>query len=222
MDYILLFIKGVIMGLLGSIPLGPIGILCIQRTLSKRFYSGFYSGLGAATADTLFAIIAIFFLSIVMAFIESRMQLLTVLGGIIIMVIGVSIYTKKSALHIRNNRAQSNNYLKDYISTLFLTLTNPAYIFVFIALFATMGINSDDLSIVKSLAIIAGVFTGAGIWWLTLTYSINKLRNKFRTRHLIIMNKVAGGVIFGLGIAAVIGAVFKTELEVIEKFISGH
>lgn len=207
------------MGLMGSIPLGPIGVLCIQRTLSKRFRSGFYSGLGASTADSIYAIIAIFFMSIVMSFIESRMTLLSVVGGIMIMAIGLSIFMKKPTLHIRNNRAVSNNYWKDYVSVLFLTLANPAYILVFIALFASLGIEPKDLSVVNALFAIAGVFCGASMWWLILTYLVNKLRNKIRPRHIVIINRVAGGIIFGLGVAAVIGSIFKSEIEAIERFL---
>ena len=125
--------KGMLMGLLGSIPLGPIGVLCIQRTLSKKFRSGFFSGLGAATADSLFAVVAIFFLSLVMSFIESRKELLTVVGGVIIMGIGIMISLKKPSLYVRRNRARSKNIFRDYISTFLLTLTNPAYILVFVA-----------------------------------------------------------------------------------------
>lgn len=214
-----MFIKGVVMGLLGSIPLGPIGVLCIQRTLSKKFRSGFYSGLGAASADTIFAIIAIFFYSIVMSFIESRMQLMTLFGGIVIMAIGMSIYFKKSHLHIRNNRAKSNNYYKDFFSTMGLTIANPAYILVFLALFATVGVDNQSLSLLNGVLVIFGVFCGATLWWLTLTYIINKIRRKFRPRHLVIINKVAGIVIFGLGVVAVVSALFKSEIEVLKKFL---
>lgn len=211
--------KGILMGLLGSIPLGPIGVLCIQRTLSKKFRSGFYSGLGAATADTIFAIIAIFFYSIVMSFIESQMQLMTVLGGAIIMAIGVSIYFKKSSLYVRKNRTVSNDYFKDYFSTLGLTIANPTYILVFIALFTTVGVDNHNMSFLNGLFVILGVFCGASMWWLTLTYTINKIRLKFKPYHLVIINKVAGAVIFTLGLVAVIGAVFQTELEKLKDIL---
>lgn len=213
-------VNGVIMGLMGSIPLGPIGVLCIQRTLSKRFRSGFYSGLGAATADTTFAIIAIFFVTIVMSFIEARMQLFTVIGGVLIMGIGASIFFKKSELRLRNNRVGKGNYLKDYISVFLLTLANPAYILVFIALFTSFGIDTTSLSFLDGLLIIGGVFLGASLWWLILTYTINRVRKKFRVRHLIILNHVAGAVIFGLGAIAVITAFFKIDMKALEQMIN--
>ena len=201
--------KGMLMGLLGSIPLGPIGVLCIQRTLSKKFRSGFFSGLGAATADSLFAVVAIFFLSLVMSFIESRKELLTVVGGVIIMGIGIMISLKKASLYVRRNRARSKNIFRDYISTFLLTLTNPAYILVFVALFATVGIEKENLSAGTAVLTILGVFSGASVWWFVLTFFINKIRRRFRPRHVVIISRIAGSVIILLGVLAVIGAFVK-------------
>lgn len=201
--------KGMLMGLLGSIPLGPIGVLCIQRTLSKKFRSGFFSGLGAATADSLFAVVAIFFLSLVMSFIESRKELLTAVGGVIIMAIGIMISLKKPSLYVRRNRARSKNVFRDYISTFLLTLTNPAYILVFVALFATVGIEKESLSAGTAVLTILGVFSGASVWWFILTFFINKIRRRFRPRHVVIISRIAGSVIILLGVLAVIGAFVK-------------
>lgn len=214
-----MLLKGILMGLLGSIPLGPIGVLCIQRTLSKKFRSGFYSGLGAATADTIFAIVAIFFYSIVINFIESQMQLMTIVGGIIIMAIGISIYFKKSSLHVRRNRVQNNDYYKDYFSTLALTLANPVYILIFIALFATVGIDNHNLSIINGLFVIIGVLCGATLWWLTLTSMINKIRTRFRPRHLKLINKVSGVVIFSLGASAILFTTFRIQIEKLKELL---
>lgn len=213
------FIKGLIMGILGSIPLGPIGVLCIQRTLNKKFISGFTSGLGAATADSIFALVAIFFLSITLSFIESRMQLLTALGGIVITAIGVSIFFKKPQFKMRHSRANAKRLIKDYISTFLLTLTNPAYILVFVALFASVGIDKQSLSIYTGILTILGVFTGAATWWFILTFTINKVRRKFRPRHLFIMNRIAGAAIFALGVAAITSSFFSSEMQSVEKFI---
>ncbi|MDE6482555.1 MAG: LysE family translocator [Rikenellaceae bacterium] len=201
------FIKGIVMGLMGSIPLGPIGVLCIQRTLSGRFRSGFASGLGAATADTIFATVALFFYSLVMSFIESRMTLLTVIGGIIIIAIGVSLFVRKTKVHIRRNRVGGKKIFKDYISTFLLTLTNPAYILVFIALFSSVGIARDgSMSVAGGVLTLLGVAAGACSWWFVLTFAVDKLRRRFRPRHLVILNKAAGVLIFVLGVIAVISA----------------
>lgn len=211
-------LKGIVIGLLGSIPLGPIGVLCIQRTLSKKFKSGFFSGLGAAAADTVFATIAMFFLTMVMSFIESRIQLLTILGGIIIIVIGLTIFYKKTTFKRPGVRASDNKIFKDFISVFFLTLTNPAYILVFVALFTTVGLDQDGTSLNVGVPVILGVLAGASLWWFLLTFSINKIRSRFRPRHMIIINKIAGGLIVILGIAAILSAVF--DISGIENMIN--
>lgn len=212
MDIVFL-IKGIIMGLLGSIPLGPIGVLCIQRTLSGKFRSGFASGLGAATADTIFATIALFFYSLVISFIESQMALLSVIGGGIVMAMGVSIFFKKNKVHIKQNRTGRKRVFKDYISTLFLTLTNPAYVLVFVALFASVGIDREGQSLANGVLIIAGVMSGASLWWFLLTGTIDRVRKRFRPRHLVMLNRVAGVLIFLLGVVALVSAFIPSGTE---------
>ena len=123
------YTQGILIGLVASIPLGPIGLLCIQRTLSKSHRSGFVSGLGAATADSMFATVALFSLTVVMSFIENNMAIIKALGGISVVIVGVTIFLKNPVVQIRRNRAgKGHNLWGDYLSVFFLTLTNPAYI----------------------------------------------------------------------------------------------
>ena len=136
------FLKGIVIGLLASIPLGPIGVMCIQRTLSKSQRSGFVSGLGAASADTLFATVALFSLTVVLSFIEDNMVIIKVLGGISVIIVGMTILLKNPVGQIRRNRAgKGSNLWSDYLSVLLITLANPAYILIFVALFAALGVN---------------------------------------------------------------------------------
>ncbi len=211
-------VKGIAIGFSASIPLGPIGVLCIQRTINKKFLSGFFSGLGAATADTIFAIVAMFFLSLVLAFIDQHLQILTVAGGVVVAVIGYTIFSKKiTPGSLRKNRAGNNQYFKDYFSTLLLTLTNPAFIFVFIAMFTTFGVNSNELDLANGIITIIGVTCGAAIWWFTLTSIVSLFKKRFRPRHLVAINKIAGIIIMVLGAAAVIGAI--VDLKAVAKLV---
>ncbi|MBP3356436.1 MAG: LysE family transporter [Rikenellaceae bacterium] len=201
--WIVMLLRGIVVGLLVSIPLGPVGVLCIQRTLSKNRRSGFASGLGAATADTLFATVAFFFLSMVVSFIESNMVLVKVVGGICVVIVGVHIFMANPAVQIRRNRAGRSNLWQDYISVLLITLANPALVLVFVALFAAFGIDSTA-GLPKGLFMIAGVFGGACSWWFLLTMVVNLVRRKFRPRHLLWINRVSGAVIVILGAAAIL------------------
>ena len=136
-----LFLRGFIIGLLASIPLGPIGVLCIQRTLSKSQKSGFVSGVGAATADTIFATVAFFSLAVVMGFIQNHIMLVKVIGGMCVMIVGVKIFLSNPVVQIRRNRAGKTSLWQDYLSVFLLTLANPAFILVLRTLFATFGIS---------------------------------------------------------------------------------
>lgn len=204
-----IFLRGFIIGLTASITLGPVGVLCIQRTLSKNRRSGFVSGLGAATADTIFATIAFFFISVISSLIESNMTILTVLGGICVIVVGVNIFMTNPVSQIRRNRAGKSNLWQDYISTLLLTLTNPAFILWLLVMFTAFNVDVSDaeVSFTKvrmGMATLTGFFAGASLWWFLLTTIVNRLRNKFRPRHLLWINRVAGTLIVLLGASAVL------------------
>lgn len=209
----LLILRGVFIGVVASIPLGPVGVLCVQRTLSKNQKSGFVSGLGAALADTFFATVAFFSLAVVLSFIEENLTLIKVIGGLCIMIVGVTIFMSNPVVQIRRNRAGKSNLWQDFISVFFVTLANPAFILIFIALFAAFGFSEDTLGAAKGLLMIAGVFGGASLWWFTLTFVVNLFRKKFRPRHLLWINRISGTAIVVLGAAAVLLMFVNTPLH---------
>lgn len=208
-------IKGVLIGLLASIPLGPIGVIAIQRTLSKSHRSGFVSGLGSAVADTVFAAVALFSLKVVMGFIESHIAFIKVLGGISVVIVGMTIFLKNPVVQIKRNRAgKGSNLWSDFLSVFFITLANPAYILIFVALFAALGVSYDASSVnLHSGMMLLGVTAGSSLWWLTLTTMINLLRKRFRPRHLLWINRVSGAVIVILGAAAVLSIFVNTPIN---------
>lgn len=207
MDPITLLIEGIIVGFLASIPLGPIGIICVQRTLSGTQLSGFVSGLGAATADTIFASLAIFSVSLMTSVMDTHKYWFTAVGGILIILLGFTIFYKRISRPGVTKRSRSG-LLSDYFSVLFLTLTNPAYILIFITLFAALGIDSDGANAsVSNLTLVLGVLLGASTWWLTLTFIISKLRKKFKLRHIWWISKITGGIIIMFGILIILSMV---------------
>lgn len=208
-----LFMRGLMIGILASIPLGPVGVLCIQRTLSRNHRSGFISGLGAATADSIFACIAFFSLSVVVSFIQDNMTIMKVIGGLCIMVVGVTIFMSNPVVQIRRNRAGKTNLWQDYISVFFVTLANPAFILIFIALFATFGLSENALGLGRGLLMIVGVLAGAAAWWFSLTFAVSLLRKKFRPRHLLWINRISGSLIVVLGAATVLLMFVNTPLN---------
>ena len=207
MDTLLLLLKGVIIGLAATIPLGPIGVLCVQRTINKGRASGFISGLGAATSDTFYATIASFSLAFIIDFIDSHRLLIEIVGAAVIIVLGLKTFYTNPLSQLRQYKRRKNRIWEDYVTTLLLTLTNPLIIFYFIALFA-MGnvVNTSHFS--HTLLVLLGVFAGGVLWWYMLTSTVNRFRHKFRLKHLWWINKVAGALIVLLGVLAVFSAAF--------------
>ncbi len=202
-------IKGLIVGFLASIPLGPVGVLCIQRTINKGRYSGLISGMGAATVDMFFALVAALGLTYIINFIEEQQFLIQLIGGGVLIFLGTKIFNTNPIKQIRKHRRKKNKLIEDYFSVFFLTLSNPLGVFLFIAAFAGIGMVTSNDSSLKSSLIVLGVFLGATLWWSTLTFFIDFFRKHFRLKQLWWINKIAGILIIVFGVAAMLSVFFK-------------
>lgn len=201
-------IQGVSVGFMASVPLGPIGVLCIQRTLSRGRMSGFASGLGAASSDLIYAIVAGFSVSMVMEFVKSQEQMLTLLGALVLVGLGLKIFFSNPIKQMRNQRVtprRSSGLWQDYISTFLLTIANPLAIFLFVAGFSLVG-GGDG--IIGRVALLCGVFVGAAAWWFILTMLVGLFRKKLTLKRLYYLNKIAGAVIIILAIGALLYKLF--------------
>ena len=203
-----IFIKGIVLGFVSSIPLGPIGVICIQRTITKNRLSGFLSGLGAATADTLMAIAAGMGLSFVLNFIEGNKLIFKLLGGIIVIIIAIQIFFRNPVQQYRERKFGKNTHVRDYLSTLFLTLSNPIAIFLFIAIFTGLNLLNNS-NYFFHIIVFSGIFLGASLWWFILTTIVNMYRDRFRIKSLWWLNKITGVLIFLFGMAALVSILFS-------------
>lgn len=201
-------VKGVIVGFLASIPLGPVGVLCIQRTINKGRVSGLFSGMGAATVDSFFALVAALGLTFIINFIEEQQFYIQLFGGGVLIFLGTRIFNTNPIQQIRRHRKKKNKLVEDFFSVLFLTLSNPLAIFLFVAAFAGIGLVTSKDSSIKSSLIIAGVFLGALLWWASLTFFVDLFRKKFRLKQLWWINKIAGILIIVFGVAAMLSVFF--------------
>ena len=199
-----LFIKGIIIGLLVSVPLGPVGVLCIQRTLNKGRLAGLVSGLGAAAADTIFAIIAGFGLTIIINFIEERHVYFQIIGGLFVLYIGMRIFYTNPVKQLKLQRLKRTQLSQDFVSVFLLTLSNPMAIFLFLAIMAAIKVASDKLSIIEISLLTAGIATGAIFWWFVLSSIANRFRKKIRLRSIWWMNKITGSMVFLFGLLVLI------------------
>ncbi len=190
-----LFIKGIIIGLAVSIPLGPIGILIIQRTVNKNRISGFLTGVGASLTDIFYAIIAGFSLTFIVDFIRVHHLTFHILGALIVFLLGAYIFRKNPVHDMRKYRRQGSSYSQDLISSFLITFPNPMVIFVFLAVFASSGVVFHIDQPYHALIHIIGIFTGASLWWLALINLVSSFKHKFSLKVLWWFNKIAGALI---------------------------
>lgn len=203
-----LFWKGFFVGLMVTIPLGPIGVLCVQRTLNKGRVSGFVSGLGAAAADMIFAIIAGFGITYIISFIRSQQLYFQILGGLVIIFLGIHIFYTNPVRQLRLQRLNRNRLSQDFFSVFFLTITNPMAILFFLAIFAGINVSDGNHNILNMISLVAGVFSGAAAWWFILSGVVSLFRHRFRLKNIWWMNKVAGVIVFFIGILAIVSIWF--------------
>ncbi len=203
-------IKGIIFGLIVTAPLGPLGILCIQRTINRGLLSGLITGIAAAFADIMYAIIAGFGVSVIANFLHENQLAIRIVGGIIVTFLGVRIYMSNPAKQFRRQKTQKRTYISDFISGFLITITNPIVVVFFGAAFA--GIGLDKAESVKSVIItIIGVFTGAVGWWIGLTVLVNIYRDKINLRKLWWINKITGVFVAIFGLVIIVSALFIKE-----------
>ena len=199
-----LFIKGFIIGFSIAAPVGPIGILCIQRTLAGGNVQGLVTGLGAATADALYGFIAAFGLTFISNFLVDQSLWFRIIGGLFLCYLGIRAFFKKT--REQTVSLADSTVLSAYGTTFFLTLTNPMTILFFAGVFAGLGIVSESIHYASAGLMVIGVFTGSGAWWLFLSAATGIFRNKISESKLAIVNKISGIIIVAFGVAALISA----------------
>ena len=196
-----LFIRGLIIGFSIAAPVGPIGILCIRRTLAEGRTSGFLSGLGAATADALYGCVAGFGLTIISTFLVDQRFWIQLVGGVFLLALGVK--TLRSVPAQRAAAASGTGLAASYASTLLLTLTNPMTILSFAAIFAALGVADTGGDLSAAALLVLGVFIGSAAWWLLLSGGVGLVREKLSSGVLRWTNRLSGVILVAFGIIAV-------------------
>jgi threonine/homoserine/homoserine lactone efflux protein len=203
---IIFFLKGVAIGLSMAIPVGPIGIFCIRRILTEGRLSGLVSGLGVATADTVYACIAGLGLTFISDFLVSQQVWLRLIGGLFLCTLGLKISLTELVEEELPNGGKG--LLGAYTSMFFLTLTYPMTILIFLGIFAGLGAGNTKDNYVLIAELVLGVFTGSFLWWAILSIAIGSLRKKFRVRGLRCINRISGILIIAFGVAVLLSLIF--------------
>jgi len=222
LEIIQILFGGLCVGLASSVTVGPVAVLCIQRTLSKGHLSGIMSGLGVACADTLLAILAFTVYSLIKSYIDEYNTVIQICGGAIVVVIGIFIFFQNPVPQIRKNRAGKTHLWQDFGSMFGVTLANFVVIIPYILAFFTMfnldiSIATDTPAyegatlgrMMHNVLVILGFMIGAMIWWFAITSIINIFRKRFRPRHMLTINHVAGIVISVLGLFTLLSTIIK-------------
>jgi len=196
-------LKGIAVGIVIAVPVGPVGVMCVRRTIFEGKLAGLVSGLGAATADALFGCIAAFGLTFVSDWLIGYHQWLRVAGGCYLLYLGGSALLAEPEVK-QSSEPDAEGLLRDFLSTFALTLTNPITILVFFGIFSALGFIGEDAIFFRAAILVFGVWFGSLLWWLTLTFGLGSLFRSFEARHLKWINRASGIILFlsGAGLLA--------------------
>jgi len=196
-------LRGLIIGFSIAAPVGPIGVLCIRRTLADGRLHGLASGLGAASADAIYGSIAGFGLTAISGFLVAQGDWLRLIGGVFLVYLGARTFLTRPAE--RPAGAAGRGLASAYASTFALTLTNPVTILSFAAIFAGLGLAEREADYGAAVALVAGVFSGSAAWWLLLSGGVSLFRRAFTPSRMRWINRLSGAVLTGFGVLALAG-----------------
>ncbi|MEN6409914.1 MAG: LysE family translocator [Anaerolineaceae bacterium] len=202
MDIPALWLRGLVIGFSIAAPVGPIGVLCIRRTLQGGRRLGLVSGLGAATADAVYGSLAAFGVSLVVSLLTQQQFLLRVVGGIFLCYLGIRAFFFSRPTDPTTQTPSTASLMQGYVSTFLLTLTNPMTILSFAAVFSGLGLATQGGDPQSAMAVVAGVFCGSALWWFTLSLIVSPLRGPLTTRGMVWINRVSGVVLLAFGVLA--------------------
>ena len=195
-------LRGIILGFSIAAPVGPIGVLCIRRTLAEGRASGLVSGLGAATADAIYGCVAGFGLTFISSFLVNQQRWLRLVGGAFLCYLGIRAFLARPADQAAP--AQGSGLIGAYGSTFLLTLTNPMTILSFAAAFGGLGMADTGRDYGSAAMLVLGVFIGSTLWWLGLSSIVSLFRTRFDARALRWVNRASGIIIAGFGLFALL------------------
>ena len=196
---VVVFIKAVLAGLAIAAPVGPVGVMCVQRTLHEGRLAGLIAGLGAACADALFGVLAAFGVAAITDFMLTHRTLLELIGGVLLLLLAARIYTKRST---GPRQPEPRTHLAAFASTFALTITNPITILAFAAVFASLGLGLDSLDLTGASILVGGVFLGSALWWIGIAASAGLLRGRINEDNMTWLNRGAGVLIGCFGVYA--------------------
>jgi threonine/homoserine/homoserine lactone efflux protein len=194
-----IFIQGIVIGLTLAVPIGPISLLCIQRTIADGRLHGIISGLGVSTADSFYAAITVLGLTVISSLIVAHQYLFRSIAGIILILIGIRVFMLVPAGF--SEKREHETYLKDYLSMVAIAIANPMTLIFFLVILPGFGVIIQESAFLPAAEFVAGVFFGSALWWLLLCGSVGSVRSRINVENLGMINRISGVLIscFGAG-----------------------
>ena len=209
-DILALMFKGILIGVLASAPMGPVGVLCVQRTLNKGRWYGFVTGVGAAVSDIIYATVTGLGMSFVMDLVtnERNKFWLQIAGSLVLLAFGIYCWRSNPTKRMHVSGKQKGSLLYNGVTAFWVTFFNPLIVFLFMAVFAQLAFVVPDHPVEMSVGYLS-IVAGALIWWFGLTWLIDKIRGKFDTNGILIINKVIGSIVILFSAVVLLGTVFN-------------
>lgn len=196
-------IRGFAIGILISAPMGPIGMLVIQRTLNKGRWPAFFTGIGASISDLFYCLLTGFGMSFITSFVEQNQTILSLVGSVVLAAFGVYLFRNNPARGLRKPGPTDNTYWKDLVTGFLFTVSNPLILFFIIGLFARFNFLLPEFEFYHYVSGYASIMGGALFWWFSITFFVNKVRSHFNVRSLWLVNRIIGSLLI---IFALVGA----------------
>lgn len=194
-----LFVQGIIIGLTLAVPVGPISLLCIHRTVAGGRLHGILSGFGVATADSFYAAVAFLGLTAVSGMIIGNQAVFRLLAGLALVLVGIQVF-RSIPSEPGAGPENPESYVRDYLSLLAITAANPLTIIFFITILPGFGVVAQGTTLISAVPFVAGVFLGSAVWWIVLCGSLGSVRSRLSTENLRRINQISGILITGIGV----------------------
>lgn len=200
-----IMLRGLLIGVLISAPMGPIGVLCIQRTLSKGRWPAFFTGMGAGLSDLIYCLLTGLGLSFVTDFIETNQDPLQVAGSLVLIGYAIYLFCSSPSGSLRDPQTQPTSYWKDFVTGFLLTFSNPLILLFIIGLFARFSFLAPQFQAYHYVVGYISIFGGAMLWWLFVTWFVNKVRKRFNLRSMWLLNRIIAIILM---VMATVGLIF--------------
>ncbi len=198
--------RGLAIGLLVSAPMGPIGMLVIQRTLGKGRWPGFFSGVGAAMSDLFYCLLTGFCLSFITDFLDAHQLVIQLLGSVVIAGFAVYLLRKNPTRSLRTAEVKATNYWSDFVTGFLLTVSNPLILFFIVGLFARFNFIQPEYTFYHHIVAYVTIFLGALCWWWGITSLVNRLGKRINVRSLKLINRIIGLLLMAMAVFGLVMA----------------